>query len=73
MYLKQLKINRLFLEIEINKENNVFKDALGVKGLGFKHHGNHPQGRKKRCSTAAPLRGRWPPPERKVAPTLRKE
>ena len=20
----------------INKENNVFKDALGVKGLGFK-------------------------------------
>ena len=26
----------------INKENNVFKDALGVKGLGFKHHGNHP-------------------------------
>ena len=24
-----------------NKENNVFKDALGVKGLGFKHHGNH--------------------------------
>ena len=23
-----------------NKENNVFKDALGVKGLGFKHHGN---------------------------------
>ena len=24
----------------INKENNVFKDALGVKGLGFKHHGN---------------------------------
>ena len=27
---------------EQNKENNVFKDALGVKGLGFKHHGNHP-------------------------------
>ena len=27
---------------EVNKENNVFKDALGVKGLGFKHHGNHP-------------------------------
>ena len=26
----------------LNKENNVFKDALGVKGLGFKHHGNHP-------------------------------
>ena len=26
----------------MNKENNVFKDALGVKGLGFKHHGNHP-------------------------------
>ena len=25
-----------------NKENNVFKDALGVKGLRFKHHGNHP-------------------------------
>ena len=25
-----------------NKENNVFKDALGVKGLGFKHHDNHP-------------------------------
>ena len=25
-----------------NKENNVFKDALGVKGLGFKYHGNHP-------------------------------
>ena len=25
----------------INKENNVFKDALGVKGLGFKLHGNH--------------------------------
>ena len=24
-----------------NKENNVFKDALGVKGLGFKLHGNH--------------------------------
>ena len=24
-----------------NKESNVFKDALGVKGLGFKHHGNH--------------------------------
>ena len=24
-----------------NKENNVFKDALGVKGLGFKHYGNH--------------------------------
>ena len=24
-----------------NKENNVFKDALGVKGLGFNHHGNH--------------------------------
>ena len=28
--------------IVYNKENNVFKDALGVKGLGFKHHGNHP-------------------------------
>ena len=28
--------------IRQNKENNVFKDALGVKGLGFKHHGNHP-------------------------------
>ena len=25
----------------LNKENNVFKDALGVKGLGFNHHGNH--------------------------------
>ena len=25
----------------MNKENNVFKDALGVKGLGFKLHGNH--------------------------------
>ena len=25
----------------MNKENNVFKDALGVKGLGFNHHGNH--------------------------------
>ena len=25
----------------MNKENNVFKDALGVKGLGFKHHGNY--------------------------------
>ena len=24
-----------------NKENNVFKDALGVKGLWSKHHGNH--------------------------------
>ena len=24
---------------DVNKENNVFKDALGVKGLGFKHHG----------------------------------
>ena len=32
----------IFLESCINKENNVFKDALGVKGLGFKHHGNHP-------------------------------
>ena len=28
--------------LNVNKENNVFKDALGVKGLGFKHHGNHP-------------------------------
>ena len=27
--------------MSINKENNVFKDALGVKGLGFNHHGNH--------------------------------
>ena len=26
---------------KMNKENNVFKDALGVKGLGFKLHGNH--------------------------------
>ena len=26
----------------MKKENNVFKDAIGVKGLGFKHHGNHP-------------------------------
>ena len=29
----------------LNKENNVFKDAIGVKGLRFKlygnHHGNH--------------------------------
>ena len=25
-----------------NKENNVFKDAIGVKGIGFKQHGNHP-------------------------------
>ena len=25
----------------MNKENNVFKDALSVKGLGFKLHGNH--------------------------------
>ena len=24
--------------LKFNKENNVFKDALGVKGLGFKHH-----------------------------------
>ena len=31
-----------FLGCRLNKENNVFKDALGVKGLGFKHHGNHP-------------------------------
>merc|ERR1712001_645012 len=30
------------VRIITNKENNVFKDALGVKGLGFKHHGNHP-------------------------------
>ena len=26
----------------LNKENNVFKDALGVKGVGLKQHGNHP-------------------------------
>ena len=26
----------------VNKENNVYKDAIGVKGLGVKHHGNHP-------------------------------
>ena len=25
----------------LNKENNVFKDAIGVKGLRFKLHGNH--------------------------------
>ena len=24
------------------RKNNVFKDAIVVKGLGFKHHGNHP-------------------------------
>ena len=24
-----------------NKENNVFKDAIGVKGLRFKLHGNN--------------------------------
>ena len=30
-----------FFQWNINKENNVFKDAIGVKGLGFKHHGNH--------------------------------
>ena len=41
----------------INKENNVFKDALGVKGLGFKHHGNHPSvssgsGKSVRCRYA---------------------
>ena len=30
------------METGSNKENNVFKDAIGVKGLGFKHHGNHP-------------------------------
>ena len=30
------------MSVLINKENNVFKDALGVKGLGFKHNGNHP-------------------------------
>ena len=29
------------LSTDTNKENNVFKDALGVKGLGFKLHGNH--------------------------------
>ena len=25
----------------MNKENNVFKDGIGVKGLRFKLHGNH--------------------------------
>ena len=30
-----------FCKAPNNKENNVFKDALGVKGLGFNHHGNH--------------------------------
>ena len=25
----------------LNKENNVFKDAIGVKGLRFKLHGNN--------------------------------
>ena len=30
------------METGSNKENNVFKDAIGVKGLGFKHYGNHP-------------------------------
>ena len=34
-------ISVLLIKSEFNKENNVFKDALGVKGLGFKHHGNH--------------------------------
>ena len=29
------------METGSNKENNVFKDAIGVKGLGFKHRGNH--------------------------------
>ena len=24
-----------------NKENNVFKDGIGVKGLRFNSHGNH--------------------------------
>ena len=43
--IKNVIVNAVFtvrFKININKENNVFKDALGVKGLGFKHHGNHP-------------------------------
>ena len=31
----------LLIHYRFNKENNVFKDALGVKGLGFKYPGNH--------------------------------
>ena len=26
---------------QLNKENNVFKDGIGVKGLRFKLHGNN--------------------------------
>ena len=26
---------------DVNKENNVFKDAIGVKALRFNHRGNH--------------------------------
>ena len=37
-----LNLHWVWLRNGINKENNVFKDALGVKGLGFKRHGNHP-------------------------------
>ena len=37
-----LSFSSFVVLISTNKENNVFKDALGVKGLGFKHHGNHP-------------------------------
>ena len=30
-----------YLRISNNKENNVFKDGIGVKGLRFKLHGNN--------------------------------
>ena len=39
---RSCKLSADFVSPLINKENNVFKYALGVKGLGFKHHGNHP-------------------------------
>ena len=31
----------IIIKILINKENNVFKDAIGVKDLRFKLYGNH--------------------------------
>ena len=37
----ETKFNIRFHKVWTNKENNVSKDAIGVKGLGFKHHGNH--------------------------------
>ena len=41
MQIACYKIKRRTVIVMVNKENIVFKDGIGVKGLRFKLHGNN--------------------------------